>query len=315
MTGPPRNFGTRHGFSHALKSAINARLKSSSRTYPQLERAFYLQRFLARVFADPENRWVLKGGTGLLTRFPDVARHSQDIDLLYRSGKQDGLEAAADELQRVAGAIPDLDPFRFTIQTRTTKTGGAGGAGEMQLTIVVSFGAAELHRFPIDLVADLPITAQLDHHDPQPVIELEAVGALPAFTLYPLPDQVADKVCAMYQRYGTRQLPSSRYRDLVDLLIIIGNNGLDAASLVQALQQEATRRRLQLPLQLLSPAPIWATGYPTEARTSALPQHLHQLDQALAIAGECLDPILSGAVTAGTWTPGTRHWEPIRDAP
>lgn len=306
MPGPPREYASARGLRQALTSAIKARQAGSQRTYNQLAREFYLQRFLARAFADPENHWVLKGGTGLLTRYPDVARYSQDIDLLYRSGGRNGLETAVTELQGLAGANLDLDPFTFTIQTRGTITGGAGGT---RLTVVVSIEATELDRFPIDLVADLPITAQLDQYDPQPVIDFAAVSALPAFTLYPLPDQVADKVCAMYERHGSARAPSSRYRDLVDLLVIISNNSLDAASLNEALRKEAARRVLELPRQLTSPAATWTSEYPKEARRSALPKHLHKLDEALAAAAECLDPILSRAVTDGSWNPEERRWE------
>jgi len=35
-----------------------------------MRRQFLLQRYLARVFHDPESPWVLKGGTGLLVRLP-----------------------------------------------------------------------------------------------------------------------------------------------------------------------------------------------------------------------------------------------------
>lgn len=198
-------------------------------------------------------------------------------------------------------------PFRFTARRRTPSTGGVGG---IQLTVVVNFGAAELHRFTIDLVADLPITAPLDHYDPQPVVEFEAVGALPAFTLYPLPDQVADKVCAMYERHGRNHAPSSRYRDLVDLVVIIGNHSLDAATLIQALHQESTRRSLELPQRLISPAPVWTSGYATEARSSALPRPLRSLDEALTAAATCLDPVLNRALTQGVWDPATRRWMP-----
>jgi Nucleotidyl transferase AbiEii toxin, Type IV TA system len=39
----------------------------------------------------------------------------------------------------------------------------------------------------------------------------------------PLPDQVADKVCAMYEKHGHFAARSSRYRDLVDLVMVIAN--------------------------------------------------------------------------------------------
>ena len=305
MPGRLRRHDTHRGFSASLKQAIQAQEARSKRTYNELAREFYLQRFLARVFADPDNRWVLKGGTNLLTRFPEAARHSQDLDLMYRSPQPDALDAAVAELRRVAGSQPDLDPFTFTLRSRGAITGGAGG---MRIMVTTSYGAAELHKFPIDLVADLPIAAQLDQHRPRPVVELDAVSDLPVFTLYPLPDQVADKVCAMYERSGVGQSPPGRYRDLIDLLVIVGNHTLDAAMLAQALAKEAARRSITLPSRLQAPASTWHSNYPREAARSTLPRDLHDLDAALATAAVCFDPILDGTTKTGTWNPDKSRW-------
>jgi hypothetical protein len=57
-----------------------------------------------------------------------------------------------------------------------------------------------------------------------------------------------------------------------------------------------------------SPGAGWSGGYRAEARRSALPVNLSDLTAALAWVGTCLDPVLDGTVTAGTWNPQARAW-------
>jgi len=95
--------------------------------------------------------------------------------------------------------------------------------------------------FPIDLSTELPFVAQVEHRRLRPVLEVPGVDPLPEFTMYPLPDQVADKVCAMYERHGPTATHSSRFRDLVDLVLIVSNFELDAAQTVTALATQSCR--------------------------------------------------------------------------
>jgi hypothetical protein len=37
--------------------------------------------------------------------------------------------------------------------------------------------------------------------------------------VFPIEDHVAEKICAMYERYRTGGNPSTRYKDLVDLAL------------------------------------------------------------------------------------------------
>jgi hypothetical protein len=185
-----------------------------------------------------------------------------------------------------------------------------GGVDGIKVKVKVYLGATELDSFPIDLSTKLEFVAEVERQRPQPVVEIPDVGPLPEFTLYPLPDQVADKVCAMFQRYGAVQAASSRYRDLVDLVLITNNFELEAALTATAVTNEAGRRVMDLPTRLHAPGPSWVDGYRQLARDTVLDTVLHDLDAALAAAGECLDPILSGSVCEGIWDPRERRWTP-----
>jgi Nucleotidyl transferase AbiEii toxin, Type IV TA system len=115
------------------------------------------------------------------------------------------------------------------------------------LRVTCYTGATPFERFTIDLSTQTHVVAKLDRVRPQPVIELAGAEPLPEFVLYPLPDQIADKVCAMYGRYGATNMPSTRYRDLVDLVLIATTNELDAMLTIRALRGERARRGCTLP--------------------------------------------------------------------
>ena len=59
----------------------------------------------------------------------------------------------------------------------------------------------------------------------------------------------------MYERHGPTATPSSRFRDLVDLVLIVSNLELDAGQTVKALTAESRRRGLSLPARLETPGP------------------------------------------------------------
>jgi hypothetical protein len=141
------------------------------------------------------------------------------------------------------------------------------------------------------------------------LVELPGSEPLPQFVLYPLAEQVADKLCAMYGNYGRdRDQPSSRYRDLVDLAIIVTNQELDAARTAEALRDEAKRRDLELPAQLTAPSADWEAGYRQVAAGTLLPLELHTLSAALSAVAGCLEPVLAGSHTEGTWSPHRMSW-------
>jgi len=289
-----------NAFRRSLSDRIKREAKNRRHTHQQLQRQFLIQRFLARVFANPTGSWVLKGGTSLLIRLPD-ARHSRDIDLLHTV---DNADKAIAELRTLAGRDAG-DPLTFILGSHRSMTGGVTG---VQIPVIAYLGATEFERFTIDLSTDLHTVARVERARPEPVISIPGLPPLPEFVLYPLPDQVADKVCAMYERHGPRQGPSTRYRDLVDLLLIITALPLDAVSTTRSLVSESSRRQLDLPAALIPPGPEWTTGYRRVAGDSLVDPALHDLDSALVRAGACLDPLLSGTLTVGTWNPSRASW-------
>lgn len=98
----------------AMWNAVGSRAREVTRVSGavknNLPRQFLYARFLARVFAGLDGRWVLKGGTAMLARVRS-ARHSLDLDFVLTDGS---LDTAVTEL-RVAAALDLRDHLTFAL--------------------------------------------------------------------------------------------------------------------------------------------------------------------------------------------------------
>lgn len=293
LNGSPQ-YASANNFRTALEHRLKAEAKTRGRNLEELRREFLFQRFLALVFSGGSDQWVLKGGASLLMRLAD-ARFSKDLDLL-RLGEQ-SVEDAITELRTLTAPSTD-DHLTFVIEDGVALS----TVNPVASIKVTAYIGAKYGSFPIDLARELHFLATPERIRPEPVVDVPGLGAMPDIVVYPLTDQVADKVCAMYEVHGETQNPSTRYRDLADLVLIVTTSRLDAALSARALASEARRRGLALPDHLVTPAPSWAVGYPALARRTRLPASMHDLDAALAQVAQCVDPLLSGRET-GTWVP------------
>lgn len=287
--------------------ALNTRLKAAAvahgRPVTELRRQFLTQRFLARVFhADGTSGWVLTGGSGLLVRLPG-ARHSRDLDLLT---DQPDASAAIAELREVTSGASRLDPFTFDVSAPSRIYGQTGGA----TTRVRAFhGVTPVGTFPVDVAERRSLVGHVDHAAPTPVITIDGVTPPPDFTLYPLADQIADKIAATYYRYGPNRSASTRFHDLVDLVLICDRSSFVASDLRAALTAEFRRRFMPEPQTIGLPGSRWPDGYKAAVRGCAVPPDAATIVGALHAVGQCLNPVLTGARTTGTWNPTTRTWE------
>lgn len=288
-------YATATAFRRALEDRLKTEAKSRGRSLEELRREFLFQRFLAMIFSAPDGQWVLKGGASLLMRLAD-ARFSKDLDLL-RLGELSP-EQALGELRELTAAR-DGDHLTFVVEDGVSYS-RVNPVVEISVTAYIG---AKYGQFPIDLARELHLVAAPERIQPQPVVDLPGLPAVPELVVYPLPDQVADKVCAMFELYGESQSPSSRYRDLLDLALIVSTSELDGRQLALAVASETRRRKVSMPAAMQLPGPNWPGGYAAIARRSRISTELHEISVALDVVGVCLNPILSGARSGGTWHP------------
>lgn len=291
----------------ALRQAVTDRLRRlanerSASELSDLQRQFAYDRLLSRVFQADRDEWVLKGATAMLARLEGQARHTVDIDLYRRSGGLGDAERALREAAQV-----DLgDYFRFELRPGEPITQGGRA---VRVPVVAYLGVTEFARFHADLVTEVAMTGTPDEVSPLVPIELPGVPRA-TYRAYPVPDHIADKVCGlleMHERVDGAALASTRYRDLADLATFAHTAKVDAAALKVALESEARRRRLELPVELSTPTdPGWPAGYARVARD--VPGLEEQdLEAAMATVARFIDPVLSDRASRW-WDPERLRW-------
>jgi Nucleotidyl transferase AbiEii toxin, Type IV TA system len=290
-------YATPVAFRRALTEKLRALAKTSRWELSQLQRQFAYDRLLERLYL-MDDGWVVKGAVALLARDLGV-RASIDIDV-YRAKSADAAEADL----RAAAARDVGDWFRFEIGPRGAVADGAVG---VRLPVAAYVGTTVWAKFHVDLVgSDLKMVGE-----PDAVSALAEVGmpdvSQRGYRAYPLVDHVADKVAATVQRYGAAQRPSTRFRDLVDLVAIAQGASVDAQQQIRALRSEAERRAIVLPETFNVPDPaLWESGYAAEAKRSLL-TNAHTLDEALAVVRPFVDPVLGGTAR-GRWDHERGAW-------
>jgi hypothetical protein len=292
-----RGYGSPGAFRRALTDKLKENAQEGPWTLAQLQRQMAYDRLLERLYSTNED-WIVKGATALLARDIGV-RATIDIDL-YREAARD---VAEPEL-RAAAARDIGDWFSFEVGPARPVADGAAGT---RLPVTAYIGTTVWASFRVDLVGpDVRMTGE-----PEPVPPLARVAMSDVqqhgYRAYPLVDHIADKVVAMFELHGPRHLPSTRYRDLVDLVAVALRASVDAEAQLTALAAQTERRQIALPRRFDAPdRALWEPGYAAEARRSLLPV-ADSLDEALAIVAPFLDPLLDRSA-AGRWHPVRRRW-------
>ncbi|MGP6175382.1 nucleotidyl transferase AbiEii/AbiGii toxin family protein [Corynebacterium sp. A21] len=280
---------------------------------PQLVRKQYVfALFFKRLFHGDTADWMLLGGNALLIR-AGGGRFTRDIDLARDTTWEDPAPVR-EELQALVNAGMSSDPFRFElgdIDAHSDPDSFGYGSKTAKITVTVWLGNRIFDTFIIDITNRRHDHGPVDMLPLSPVIEHETLADLPDIPVVAVENHLADKICAMYELHGrNKDEPSTRYRDLADLVRLISSSRIDAARLREVLDHEQQRRGIVLPQQLQAPSPRWVENFPRAAKDFAeYPVAYHPLEVSVDVAGRCLDPILAGAIMTGQWDPISYSWQ------
>jgi hypothetical protein len=289
-------YSTPAAFRRALTDKLRA-LAAADGTWPlaDLQRQFAYDRLLVRLYL-LDDGWILKGSTALLARHIAV-RHTIDVDV-YRAVSREWAERDL----RAALLLDGGDWFTFEAGPGRPVADGAGGT---RVPINARLGTTTWSQFHVDIVAEgVAMTGRPDEVPALTAITMPGLTQ-PTYRAYPLLDHIADKVCAILERQGT--MPSTRFKDLVDLVTLVAHASPTAVEQYQALASEAGRRGFALPWRFSVPdLALWETGYAAEARRALVPQ-ARTMHEALAVVRPFIDPLLDRTAT-GAWSPTSRCW-------
>jgi predicted nucleotidyltransferase component of viral defense system len=289
----------RYASADALRDALEARLSERTRqgqSISRLRKQVAFERLLCRLQRVAPDQWLLKGGFALELRLPDRARATKDVDLDWRLAEEAATSALID------GARLDLgDHFEFRLE-RVEQTADMGGRAQ-RWRATARLAGRTFEQVLVDVgLATEPLL------DPEPLL-LPATLAFAGFEPVKVPavaleQHPAEKLHAYTRRYAGDR-PSSRAKDLIDIVLIAEIARVRAARLNDAIRRLFAVRDAHAPPPALPRPPRgWAVAYASLARDVGL---TGDLDGAHAAASAFLDPVLTGAVK-GLWDPGHARW-------
>jgi hypothetical protein len=298
----------------ATRQALTDRVKTR---YPPEQRQQRLReiayrRLLARLFEVQPDQWVVKGGAALLLRL-DPNRTSNDIDLAYVA--EAGAHAVAVEALTKAAAHDAGDFFEFKIDREKAIAIDPDHPLERAISVPVQarIGETAFADFRIDLGLRREDVIDVEWVKPQATLTGEpAVDEIPAVALLALTAQIADKVCAIFERHGPDGHASSRARDLADLAMIATQKDIEGTTLANHLRREEHRRLKAQTLVEPLPAALrladaqitdWGSRWSKATRDAPI-----DFAQAQSVAASFLDPVLQDAVEGKQWSAAEQEW-------
>lgn len=289
----------------AFRSALERRLLTASQqtgsSLTRLRKLVVFDRLMARLLVVAPDRWILKGALALDFRFGPAFRTTKDLDL----ARQDS-EVAATEDFLAAQAVDLGDYFTFAIEKTGLHDAVLEGAalryrataqlaGRTFEDVIIDIGFSDPVIFPPEILRGPDLLSFAD------IVPVE----VPALSLA---QHVAEKVHA-YTRTYAAQRPSSRVKDLIDLVLIQSHATFEVCDLRAALEATFSGRASHpLPKQLPLPPANWSMPYRNLASDARISPAI-SIAQALVAA--FLDPILSETVPVDAhWDPKLGLWEP-----
>lgn len=220
----------------------------------RLRRGVVYQRLLVRAAG---HGLVLKGGYCLEVRLGGAARSTKDLDLVGRLALASDPDDLADALDDVL-AGPHADGFAFRAGVPKRLRAAEAGSPAWRVSVQALVDGAPFDRVVVDLVGQVdevsgavemlrvPPPVRAPDHDP---VDVQAVDVY---------QHAAEKLHAYARTYAGGR-PSSRVKDLVDLVLLVeAGLLLDPARLAQRLGVVwQVRAGADPPPTLPSPPPTW----------------------------------------------------------
>lgn len=260
-------YKTPGAFRQALEERLNQTSKDQKIDLMRLRRRVAFERLLARLFADPKPRWLLKGGYAIELRFEQLARATKDIDLSIPD-----LGPEAPERKGQAKVIrkwlqetldKDLgDWFIFLIGEQTSDL-RAAPLGGIRFHVEAHLDNRPFVRwFNLDVGIGDAILAEPEWITGHELLSFAGISPARVAVL-PLDQQFAEKIHAYTL---PRERENSRTRDLIDLILLIQQGLPPKERVLRALHATFDRRATHpLPKELEPPPEKWRETYAAAA--------------------------------------------------
>lgn len=227
----------------------------------RLRRHLTFQRLLARLTGS--ERWVLKGGFCLETRLGTGARATKDLDLaLVRPETLESSLDVQDLLLAETSSSPIDDAFGFAVEPPARISADDLGNPGWRATVRATVSGSHFESIKLDIVARpeeivggvealtlVPVLGGVAGHEPVTVAAVD------------VHQHAAEKLHA-YGRIYAHDRPSSRMKDLVDLILLIDAGLLSSQRLGTRIRQVyEIREGTSPPSELPRPPTSWTTPF------------------------------------------------------
>ena len=246
----------------ALRAALDQRLRNKSQesgvSVERLRRRVMYERIVVRLDLAEPGMWVVKGGLALDVRLGRRARASMDLDLGLREDAIEG-DRLRDRIIEALESDPDDDWFTFVVGRAEQLQADRGGRAIWRYSVQADLAGKQFGSLRLDVaprVEELEPTERLSLHNELAFARVRSRTV----ELIDIDRHAAEKLHALTRTYHNQ--PSTRVRDLVDLVLLLENDYLDddgcRAAIRTTFQQRGTH---DLPSDLSEPPPAWTDTY------------------------------------------------------
>lgn len=290
-------YATPAAFDRALKDVAKNCGGDTGAVYRQALR----DRFLCRVFYGGNNSFVLKGGSGLLARVAN-ARATRDVDFSTQGNAN--TQETIEEMKRIASIdLGDWCNFRLIASEETKDENGYSRL--LKLKFATFIGDTEKDPILIDISLDSSSTMPPEKITPANRIKVKGVITCD-YLVYSLPDQMADKFCAITEVHEGRQ--SSRMKDLFDIVIYVTNETFGFGEVRNAVMNECSARKMEIPASFSSPS-SWNERFKSFALKNGMVSEFANFKSANNLAKSFFDPVLTEELHPNScWNPSALKW-------
>lgn len=265
-----KTYATPAAFRRALEDRLRGIVDKEKLSIERIRREVAFDRFLARLFADGNAPWILKGGYALELRILG-ARGTKDIDMVLRETPDKGnpLNETLLAALNTAAALDLKDFFTFTVGA-SMKNLDAAPYGGARFPVEARMDGRTFVEFHIDIAAGDVVMTPIDTTEGRDWLKFAGIPAS-TFPTISREQHFAEKVHA----YTVPRLtPNSRVRDLVDMVLLI-RTALDAKRTTAAIAATFKRRKTHpVPAQLAAPPDAWKGPFAKLAQECGLPEDI-----------------------------------------
>lgn len=288
----------------ALEMAVRNAARQSPMDTNRAIVGFDFHRLLCRIFSEDDCRFVLKGGQSVLARTLD-ARVTRDIDLVAQEESLE--EAIVDLVQAASIDLGDFVSFTFD-RAEKIKAEDVYRCGA-KVWFTPFMGTKKLQPISIDLVIDEVRGLEPEVFAPVDRLNIEGLPVCD-YRVCRAESALADKLLAMIELHDGR--PSSRIKDIVDILVYAKTCSIDGATLVERVKKEASARKVTMPREFV--VPLWwkqngSAQYVKMARQAEVLDLAGSIAGAEEVVNRLYAPYFDRSENVRKWNPQTTGWE------